>query len=412
MSTDLFKQVNFNDGEGVTHTDINDLQRYLESKIWDQIVHNGIGALNYTAFGATGKDLELGGQDGANHPTTFAYCLNPGAAFLRAGSANNKIQISPGTLLQKIGATTGNDPQMLAYTFVGTEEWTLSNGDATNPRVDLLQMKLEYITADLQVRDFEDATTRVTTTTSMSKKRQVQATLTVKSGVPAASPTIPDPDAGYVPVGSVMVGNGWTIANAPRFGLDDVAALNNAVVHDQRMPVRVRAYTVMASQFYCKTNWSYSSATGAALSSSATNELQIPCPAPLGRLLGIAWLHFASDSGATRTLHFTSGALASSATVGRMVTVPQQPTTNNDGLSTTPFYVFEANQNPSAGPTILQSLTNKIGVPVWTKGGRCALQPILNNTATAVANPLVFRISNASNASDWYSVTYYIAEGL
>jgi hypothetical protein len=415
MPSDIFRQVNFSNGEGLTHGDLNDLQRMLEAKIWDQIIHNQIGVVGTSS---TARDPQFGGQDGTNHPSTRAYCLNPGAAYLRQGSANNKIQIAPGTLLQKVGTIDGLDPELLAYTFVGTEEFTLTNGDATNPRVDLLEMRLEYITDTSTSRDFEDAITGVVTTTSVNKARRVQCTLNVKTGTPAASPTIPEPTAGYVPVGSVMVGNGWTTAgNAPIFGVDTVA-LNNVVVHDQRMPIGLRAYDVDPSLVKIVT----AAALGASnefVSSTVTgaNSFYIPCP-DYGnvRLVAIAISH-ADNSialGATVRLGRSDG-IASGWVTRNTLTVTTGTTTSYID-DTIHFFTFEAQHLPNVGPTITQSATTKIGVPLWANGNRCPNEKIrllaANNVRREFISLQFLNIPLTSTYPRIGRITFFVAEGI
>lgn len=421
MSTDNFKQVYFNDGEGLVHTDLRDVQMMLESKIWDQIVHNQMGALGLApadfGIGYNGNDHVFGGADGTDHHTTRAYCLNPGAAFLKQGSTNAKIAIAPGVLLQKIGTITGDDPKCIAYTFTGAEEWTLTNGDATNPRVDLLQMKLEYVLGDSQSRDFEDATTRIVTTTSMSKKRRVQCTLLVKTGTPGASPAIPAVDAGYVPVGMVMVGNGWTTAgNAPIFG-EDTVALNNAVVHDQRMPVKIRAYRCPASQFILVTGWTYAVATGMANWTNATNELNAVCPhTPNGRLIGVQVTFLTGVGGLTgQTLAKRSVGPTTIAVSSRATLANQTPSNmTSDCVS---FQTFEANHSPSAGPIITASGSafGRIGVPLWTNGRHCPVEAQRTVVSPRGYDSLIYRVVNVAGSGSNPSVQeviFYVAEGM
>lgn len=404
MSTDLFKDVLFNDGEGLTHGDLNDNQRFLTSRLWDQLIHGQIGSISTAS---ASRDLEFGGQDGADHPSTLCYCVNPGAAYLRQGSANNKIQVAPGTLLQKLSTITGDDAKLVPYTFAGTEEWTLTAGDATNPRIDLLQMSLVVTNSDSQSRDFEDATTRVVSSTSMNKKRRVVCTLSVKTGTPAASPTIPEPDSGCVVVGTCMVGNTWaTAGNAPIFG-EDTAATANLVVHDQRMPLRVRAYWVDPTDFKLVTNWALSNANSTVTSSNATNDMYVVCPAGLGRLVGIG-IHHTTNAFSSQLLGRSSGIIISS--FASRISVAQL---TSGGLDVTPYFTFEATQSASAGPTINQSSTTKIGVPIWTNGRRCPHEAMrLGSAGSVPADRLVLRIQSGNNASVVGYVVFYVAEGL
>jgi hypothetical protein len=416
LPTDLYSQVHINDGEGLFQGDLQDMQKFARASLNDQLLASLAGAskrlINPTSLLF---DPEMGAQNGVDLvDPRWAYCLQPGQAFLQKGSANHKIAIAPGVLLQKIAATSGSDATFLPYTFTGAEEWTLTNGDATNPRVDLLQLKLEYVFADPQSRDFEDATSRIVTTTSMNKKRRVQATLSVKAGTPAASPQIPEPDSGFVPVGSVMVGNGWTTAgNAPIFG-EDTAATNNAVVHDQRMPLRVRAYRVDPSQFKLVTAWASSNNGSTVTSSNATNLLYVPCPAGLGRLVGVS-VQFptgqaptpattAMDAGRSSAIVSTSYATRTAVNLGNSFL--------NDPLA--PLHFIESIHTPSAGPTISQSATSFYGVPLWTNGRRCPFERhrLANVVGSTTCDTLVLRLQSGVNSHVMGAVTFFVAEGI
>lgn len=149
MSNDIFKEVNFNAGQEVRANDLKDAQKFLSSRLSDQIFD----------YLTPGKLVQIGDPDlrdelDADSSTKFAYALTIGAARCNyAGTFTDKvIGMTAGTLFQKISSKTGSDATLLAYTFAGTEQWTLADGDATNPRVDLLQMKLEYETTDSQAR--------------------------------------------------------------------------------------------------------------------------------------------------------------------------------------------------------------------------------------------------------------------
>jgi hypothetical protein len=416
MTTDNYKQVLYSDGEGISFGDLNDMQRYLESKIWEQIVHNSIAVVNTLTTSTNDRDIQFGGQDGSNHPTTWAYCLNPGSAYLRPGSANNKIQIAPGVLLQKLAVLTGDDPQVIAYTFAGTEEFTLTNGDATNPRVDLFEMKLEYITADLQSRDFEDATTRIVTSTSTNKKRRVQCTLQVKTGTPAASPVIPDPDTGFVPIGFAVVGETWTTAgNAPIYGIPTVSS-GQVVIHDLRVPVSIKPYKMFSPNFVILNNWSI--ASGAAVATvSGNNSIWTMCPAN-GRILAIDITH--KEPVAGNPLNGISARRASPGDVpvsnSRMFNLANPVNTSLTSCITESYSFLGTNSSPAIGPTIQASATLKIGVPLWSNGRHCPFEYITRSSAgSTIHECTVLQIQNMTYTSGttlFSCVTFWVAEGL
>lgn len=401
MSVDLFnKRVNYSDGEGIFHGDANDGQAFLDAKLMEAIIQDGIG---YTITGGLGvTNPTLGGNNGFDAPTTRAFCLSPGRAFLRVGTANNKAQIAPGTLMQKIGAADGAEAKLLAYTFAGTEEWTLVNGDATHPRLDLLQMKLEYETADSQSRDFEDATTGVVTTQSMNKKRRVKCTLSVKQGTAAASPTFPDPDTGCVPVGSILVLATETYGSPPSFS----GGSSLSTIHDQRMPINVKCYRVQARQLY-QTGYTENTLKDQLTSAGAgTNLLVAQCPVGKGRLLGVYWSKQGAISEGTLHLGGAPGDFASGVTESRRLLTSAAGSTGR----AVNFLTFEGQHSPTSGPTLQQSATAKIGLPMWANGRPVAQQ--LNDLDGAGISSAILRIENTAINMVIRFVDFYVAEGI
>lgn len=400
MSVDLLnKQVNFNDGEGIFQEDFNDAQNFAAARLFDGLIQDSIG---YCQTGGAGvPNPWMGGNNGFDPPLTRAFCLSIGRAFLKAGaSGNGYVGIAPGTLLQKIAATNGDEAQLLSYSFDGSEQWELANGHATNPRLDLLQMKLEYETAASQSRDFEDATTGIVSTQSMDKRRRVRCTLSVKQGTAAASPTFPDPDAGCVVVGSVLV----VATEAYGSPIDFSGGSGITTVHDQRMPVNVKCYRVYAKDFFT-TAYNLSSLNTISTSAGAgTNELIAGCPVTKGRILGVGW----TKNGTTEGV-ITFGA-ASTTLVASGLTTNQRTLTSiaTSGHRAIDFLTFEGQH--SGSPVLQQSATAKIGLPMWA-GGRT--MPTKGSDLTGAGQDFCgIRIVNTAAGMTITHVDFYVAEGI
>jgi hypothetical protein len=155
MSNDVFKRVNYTAGQEVRSQDLVDSPAFLESRLMDQV----LGQLIPGPVDGFGDPEDL-----SQHPSSgfvvekWAYCLTaPGGRPKAHPSDNTKIRISGGTLFQRVpgSAADGDEPVLLPYTFQGTDDITIAAGDATNPRVDVIQMKLEWETADSQSRVIE-----------------------------------------------------------------------------------------------------------------------------------------------------------------------------------------------------------------------------------------------------------------
>lgn len=156
-TTDNYAQVEFSDGEELTFQDQQNVQKFLQARLADQVfgklaplLANNLGYGDPQFIGEMGFGGALGSQAGYRR----AFTMRGGAAYPWVGTnprssqtlGKNVVGMSPGTLFQYIGSEeAGTDSNFLAYTFLGNESWTIAAGDPTNPRIDLLQMQLAYV---------------------------------------------------------------------------------------------------------------------------------------------------------------------------------------------------------------------------------------------------------------------------
>lgn len=405
MSTDIFTQTLISDGMELDPVDLSRLSARPLAQLFDQVVAS---ALPREAFQAT--------LDSAFDPTAvpYAFALHATGARPRQGTANNKVQIAPGTLLQAIAAADGTEPKLVPYTFAGTEEVTIANGDATNPRVDIVQMALSYVN-ETEARDFQDATTRALSSQTLAVRRRIQCTLSVKQGTPAASPTYPTPDAGNVVIAGVVVGATW--AGGSGLVYDDTAGAV-VVLHDQRMPLRVRPYGVNALGFMydnSTSHWTVSAVSGVSvqkINDADSDDLMCPIPsawANAGRVVGC---DAALRGTAAVTTRFARWNIVTGAAVGLNGTglVENNPVSMTGGAG----LGFQALHTPAAGPTITAA-ANGMGAPIWTNGRRA---PGLlstgesDNTVPRDGGYLVIRAIDPPGGTVFYRFTFYVAEGL
>lgn len=419
MTTDLYSTVLFQDGEQFTFTDANNMQRFVQAQLTDQVLET---MQPYLSQGSFAFDADFWGIN-ASPPRNIAYCLTPGAAYLRKGTANSKISLGAGVLLQKVGNQTGGLSTLVPFSFgtnaaLPADLWTLTNGDATNPRVDVLQMKLEYINDTPGSVDFQDAVTRApTTNASASTRCRVQCTTSVRVGTPASSPTIPEPDTGFCAVGYVIVGNGWTTAGAaPIFGVD-TAATNNIVVHDTRMPLGVRAYVADPSTFKLATAFALTDSGCSATASNATNTLYVPCPVTSGRLVGVGvyfGVHTVITGSHVVLGSFGANTIASFAPQASCSDVSGTPLIGlADTMENFGRIHFEGHPTPAVGPTIAVNfaLADLMSVPLWANGLHAARPKFaLGGGAAAVKlEQLAAKIVNVTNGTTISAVTFYVA---
>lgn len=223
------QEILFNDGEGLDYGDLNNLQRYLRSQIWDSVVGAQSRTAEYAAGGSS-TDLFAVGPGGAPYPSATARTMSIEIGTVAMGNLG-----------------TGTDAGFKAYRIASGELAPQHADNATGSDVwDIYQVKLEHIdndAADNETRDFEDATTHVLTSTSMVKKRKVRLTASIKRGTPGSG-TEPAVDAGYVKLYAVLVPNGI-----------GAGVLLPANVRDYRIPIGYKVIDVPAAMALDRVNW-------------------------------------------------------------------------------------------------------------------------------------------------------------
>lgn len=249
MTTDIYsKRVLFSDGEGVDPFDFNELQRLASRQLLDNLlgslVPDAIDDPTNPGGVAALLDFELsrGVNSGLITPNDLAFTTNPGCGYWKASTNARELVCVPGTIIQFIDSLTAPTDTAFATFRLGGYGTALTIqtavGDASLPRIDLVELKLEYVDADPENRDFEDAITGAKTTTTPNKTRRVQATIQVKQGTPNVVPHYPAPSAGFVAMCAVWVPDNHN------------AVHSTANIRDLRMPLGgVRVYDVPASQF-------------------------------------------------------------------------------------------------------------------------------------------------------------------
>lgn len=190
-------EVLFNLGEVTSPDDWNNVQRFERAAIWDMIVGGRIRS-NTTL----GPD-ENG--DGPEHTRLFAQ----GAAPVIGGA--NQIYTRDGTILHypNVLAFDGSD----AFTHAARIHnnplaSTFAVGDATNPRIDLLVVKVDLISNDAtddELRAYQSAVGVAPIVQTFVKRRKPVPTPLVVAGTPAANPSEPAVPSGYLKIASVWI---------------------------------------------------------------------------------------------------------------------------------------------------------------------------------------------------------------
>ena len=159
MSTfDVYKRVLFSQGQEITAQDLSDCSSFVNASTNEQVMSSFIP--NITGGSSDPEFYDNSGWP--NFPPIYAYVLKPGGARPKAFGA--KIFMSAGTIFQKVAdSVDGSTSRFLPFTFDGSDPGlTIANGDPSNPRVDILQMKLEEVSDDVQSRVFMQDGTKAT----------------------------------------------------------------------------------------------------------------------------------------------------------------------------------------------------------------------------------------------------------
>lgn len=324
MSNDIFgKKVLFNDGEGLFHGDLNNLQNQIYRQLFDNLLFgmipnvasdNPTTPTSESTYWASGQDLA---QTLSNsYGKDLVFTTSPGGGYFAPDTVTaRKINSVPGTIICPIDnpSSPASDfimvPFQMGYT-VGAINFTLAIGDATNPRIDLIEVKLEWESGNPTSVDFQDATTHVVTTTTVNKDRRIKATFQVKQGTPAAIPSYPTPSAGFRAMSAFFI---------PALFNSTIGTASQT--RDLRWPLgRIGVYDVFAQQMlqtsggtqWVLNNYGMNAPAGA-------NPIWLPCPItdPKARLIGIGLVgNDNANPGSTTIVNaFTPDANSGGATV-------------------------------------------------------------------------------------------------
>lgn len=229
-------EVLWNDGEAITLTDLENMQQFVKAFLLDQGVAQ-LGAYD--------------GQDGLQPSTNmskFALCPRPVAGYVKPTANAREITNNPGMVYQWISVSTptGLTSELLAYQLAQDElKVAAATNTSGNPRIDALCVKLSTTAGPTVSRDFEDATTHVVSSQSMSVVTTVQMQFQLVQGTAASHPVSPSIPSGYCVYAYVLVPN-------------SAGVLTYDQVWDARLPMRMGRKKVYASDFYYLTGcWQY-----------------------------------------------------------------------------------------------------------------------------------------------------------
>ncbi len=240
LTDPINKRVQFDpDGEGLDFTDLSNMQLFAQAQILEGLMlSTASNAIDDATTPNTALDLEANDlvNDLGINITDIVFAPVPGAGFVRPNGVANQVVTVSGPLMAVIDEPFNGTGEAIApFRLNGVQTLTTAVGHATLVRVDLVEIKIEFVDSDPEARHFEDATTRAPSSQNPDKVRRTQCTIQIKQGTAGAG--MPAPTAGYLALAAIVV-----------------PALHNAAhgadaVHDLRWPLgNVTAYDVPYNQ--------------------------------------------------------------------------------------------------------------------------------------------------------------------
>lgn len=407
-------RVAFTDGESLEKDDLDNIQLYQLLASTHNFLISGIGdAIDDPAAPGTEINLErhrdwnLQGLAGGSSDQVFVPY--PGCGYFEAGGSARQLVSVDGPMIfidddDPFGAT----PERVApFRLPNGLTLTTAVGDATNPRIDLVELRATWVDGNSLTRNFEDSATRAKTSTATNKSRLVQVIVQIKQGTPAATPAYPAPTTGYAAVAAVYVPATHNAVHDP------------ANIRDLRVPIgRIVPYDVPAHLMYRQggTPWTLSSGNWRNDAPSSATALYAQCPInpSNGRLMGIG-IYGGAVASATCKLQRIQYDLG----IPSLVDIADLangtslfPVGGGEGFRTKTM-VNLMDDIHAGGTFVGTRLANRrIGTPIWGNGfpGGPAYPRDLNG-ANGTLQTLAVAI-NGGNSSTCSFVRFYIAQGL
>lgn len=406
------------DGEGIDLTDMINMQlfrRLHEINLLMSGVHPNI-------VGDPGAPGDVGNPTSNEDQAALGASISQlvlaphgGAAFVYATAVARQIAITPGAICTFSDEPWTESGEEFATFRSGGYLLTTGVGDAANPRIDLVEIKLEYINGDPQSRHFEDATTREPTSQAgTNKERQVKLTYQIKAGTPAASPAYPSPSVGFLPLAAIWIPQNHNAVHSP------------ANIRDMRMPLGLRVVDVDFRQFQYTGAQPWTDLSGAiattGINSTDVDYVIAVCPNanPGARLVGVG-IHCSLGDDATCELISRSYPASNGAPTDTVIAYVGDDMALGGGFT----YVDMIQIMDSAGngvPTFAKGSRAAglaYGTPVWCNGttGGNANRKATPNDGADVDTKLALRfacdgtgVSGPGGRASF--VRFYIAEGL
>lgn len=406
------------DGEALDFTDTNNMQLFehmrRQSLLLSGVLPNVAG--DPSDPGSRGRPSQIGAlvRELVSY-NELVYALHVGAAMIIPTGTARTVAFTGGAFMAITDEPwNGGGEEMATFDIPDGLGMTLqvAVGDATHPRVDIVEVKLEYVDGDTQSRHFEDAVTRAPSSQNVEKERRVQMTYQIKQGTPAASPAYPAPTAGYAAYAAIYVPAGFN------------TTIPTDNIRDMRQPLGVRAIDVPFTAMLKTGANPWVELGGAILATAAASTpadyVYAICPVDDALLLGVG-VHGSPGDDQTCTLvrldyPQSNAAFADAA----LAEVFDDDVFNADGFTYADQVMIMDRLATAAVHKGTRVASTRIGTPLWCNGSTCGVAQDVgapDDGPISFCNKLALRFSadgtGVSGPGARVSfVRFYVAEGL
>lgn len=198
------RKVLFNDGEGIAHEDFNDLVTEYNAISLDRRFYADIVGAQAAADGGSNYKFQWNNADFAVQKCYVGGGIAGGVAATKDGLT---WTLSPGMYYQYVGLTgiEAGEHKLLEFQVDGDEVTGSVTAPGSGQRFDRLEMKLEEVDGEAELRDFKDAITGALTTTNVNKRKRTQATFQIRQGILNGGITQTGDIDGFVPIAYISV---------------------------------------------------------------------------------------------------------------------------------------------------------------------------------------------------------------
>jgi hypothetical protein len=353
----IIKEVYFNDGEGLDYRDLNNVQRFLSSQLWDCAIG--------TEARVEERDQSISGA---------LVCVGNGGYPYVVGVSMD-VAIAAGVIVHFTTSTIdGTTPIMIPYRLTNAEySFTIAASHATLERYDVIQARIIADPGTSETRDFKDATTGVLSSQTFNKRLNSVCTMSVVTGTNAAVGTATEPSvtSGYVKLATVYV--------APT-----VTSIAKSAIRDYRLPSKLTVVDVMANQAaYDEADWVVGTA-GEIVAGAAPSDVRF-FPPP------IHW-----ESGRLIAVGLASTCSTAQAYIEKWDFGPYVP------ANTATTAILTSKLLPATTSRYRQWNLYRYSTPIWMDGSEAASAQAYENTWSVVA-------TNAYSATALYKLSLTVS---